>query len=479
MWLDNVIGWMSPSWGVRRLAARHSLDQIRAYEGAKNGRRTSGWQTSGASANAEIATSLPKLRERSRALCRDNPYAVAALEALVSNAVGTGIVPKFADAKAAALFKQWSAQCDAEGQLDFYGLQALAARAIFESGEVLLRFRARRPEDGLAVPLQLQVLEPDYLDSTKTQDLPDGGYIISGVEFSPIGKLLGYWLFNRHPGEIAGLAMRFESRFVPSSEVRLVYERTRPGQVRGVPKLAPVLLKLRDLDDYEDAELMRKKIEACFAAFVTSSDPNRSLGQDQQASGTGPRRNKLAPGQIEYLKPGEAVEFGHPSPSGGYGDYTRTQLRAAAAGIGVTYEQLTHDLSQVNYSSARVGLLEFRRVTERWQWLTFIPLFCQPVAERFLVAAELAGKLPKAGGAVDWTTPKWDWVDPVKDVTGELLEIAAGLKSWQEGVRRRGYDPDQNLKELAEDQKKFEDHKVGVQISDLVLGAAGRKPTDT
>ncbi|NJL19359.1 MAG: phage portal protein, partial [Bdellovibrionaceae bacterium] len=66
---------------------------------------------------------------------------------------------------------------DADGQLDFAGIQALVARTVVESGECLVRFRLRRPGDGLAIPLQLQVLEPDFLDHTKTQKT-DTGYII-------------------------------------------------------------------------------------------------------------------------------------------------------------------------------------------------------------------------------------------------------------------------------------------------------------
>ena len=150
-------------------------------------------------------------------------------------------------------------------------------RTMAESGEVLIRFRDRRIEDGLPVPLQLQVLEPDHLDSMKSGELPDGGFIVQGIEFDALGRRRAYWLFSTHPGDSRGRSL--VSKPVPAAQVLHLYERLRPGQVRGVPWFAPVILKLRDLDDYDDAELMRKKIEACFAAFVTGAQDEDTLGK--------------------------------------------------------------------------------------------------------------------------------------------------------------------------------------------------------
>jgi len=90
-WLDRTIGALSPSVGLRRMRQRQALQLMqRAYEGAKAGRRTDGWVTAGTGANAEIAPASARLRDRSRDLVRNNPYAAKAVNALVSNLVGTG-----------------------------------------------------------------------------------------------------------------------------------------------------------------------------------------------------------------------------------------------------------------------------------------------------------------------------------------------------------------------------------------------------
>ena len=452
-WLDRTIGAVAPAVALRRLRQRQALQLMqRAYEGAKAGRRTDGWVTPGTGANAEIGPASSRLRDRSRDLVRNNPYAAKAVNALVSNLVGTGNVPRArakrpAIAKAAdQLWLQFAASCDSEGLTDFGGLQALIVRSLVESGEVLVRFRERRVEDGLAVPLQLQLLEPDHLDSSKTEELSNGGYILQGIEFDALGRRRAYWLFPSHPGESRGRSL--VSRPVPARQVLHLFERLRPGQVRGVSWFAPVILKLRDLDDYDDAELMRKKIEACFAAFVTGAQDEETLGKPSTGM-SGDRVESFEPGMIEYLEPGKDVKFASPSTNGGYAEYMRLQLHAVAAGVGLTYELLTGDLSQVNYSSIRAGLIEFRRRMEALQWQLIVPGLCQPVWSRFVELAQAAGQLPEGEITSEWTAPRFEAVDPLKDIQADVLAVRAGVMTLKEAIARQGYDPAQVLAEIA------------------------------
>ena len=182
---------MAPQVGLRRARHRAAIATLaRSYEGARLGRRTEGWVVAGTSANAEIGATLVRLRDRSRDLVRNNPDAAKAVSAVVSNLVGTGILPRARSGDAVAneaadkLWARFAEACDADGLTDFSGLQALIIRAMAESGECLVRIRERRSEDGLPVPLQLQLLEPDHLDAGKTGDLPNGGFVVQGMSSS-------------------------------------------------------------------------------------------------------------------------------------------------------------------------------------------------------------------------------------------------------------------------------------------------------
>jgi len=444
-WLDRIIGWFDPALASRRLHARMSMRAAErfSYEAARSTRRTSGWLAQETGPNAEIASAASKLRARSRDLVRNNAYAARAVSAVAANAIGAGIVARTPNVKAGTRWQSWIDICDADGALDWYGLQALVARTVVESGECLVRFRPRRVGDGVNPPLQLQVLEPDYLASWKTGST-NTGYMIQGIQYDLIGRRIGYWLYDRHPGEASTLvgATLPVPNLVPADQILHIYRKDRPGQERGVPWLAPVIMRLRDLDDYEEAELVRKKIEACFAAFVTGGDPARTLGTSRTDSGSGQRIESFEPGMITYLGDSEDVKFATPQLSAGYSDYVRHQLRSIASGLGIPYEILTGDLSQTNYSSIRAGLLEFRRMIDQFRWQILIPQFCQPVWDRVMTLSGI-------DAAVTWTPPKWEWVDPEKEVAAVQANIRNGLTTLREAISEMGYDPDEQLAEIA------------------------------
>jgi len=279
--------------------------------------------------------------------------------------------------------------------------------------------------------------------------------MVNGVEYNAIGQRVAYWLFTQHPGDSAMHGSNLQSKRVPADQVLHIFERSRPGQTRGVPRLSPILLKMRDLDDYEEAELVRKGIESCFAAIVTTEDPGQGL-TDGNTDSNGNRIETLGAGMIQYLTPGQDVKFGAPAAGGDYGAYTKTQLRAIASGIGITYEQLTGDLSDVNYSSIRAGLVEFYRSVDMLQWHCLIPMMLAPIWKRWAdTAYAVKAVREKPEAFPQWTPPRRQWVDPLKDVNAARQEIAAGITSISEIIRTRGEDPDRVFAEIAAERKKL------------------------
>ena len=173
--------------------------------------------------------------------------------------------------------------------------------------------------------------------------------------------------------------------------------------------------------------------------------------------GDAPKRvEAFRPGMIEYLKPGEDVKFGNPSSDANYAAYMRTQLHAIAAGLGITYEQLTGDLSQVNYSSLRAGLVEFRRMIETLRWQVFIPMFCVPVWRRFIERAYLAGAITKLDYNASWTPMKFEMIDPLKDAQADTMMMRNGTLTLKEAIARHGFDPEQQLQEIADTAQKLD-----------------------
>lgn len=460
-WLDRAIGWISPRQGVRRMVGREML--TRAYEGAS---RADGWRPrrGGASARADYLADARELRNRARALVSNVPYIAQAINVMVSCTVGAGIMPRWVGdvgGVTAARWKAWVPHADYDGLLDFYGLQGKAWGTLKVDGEVLGRLRERRIGPTV-VPLQIQLLEIDWLD-TERNELRGANEVIAGIEYGPRGDRLAYWLFDRHPGDVGLRATLRESQRVPADEIIHLFNPARPGQQAGISALAPVIPTVRDLQVYEDAEQARKNLEARMGVI---GEWDEGLLQDVKLPEADPSRassgpatldlGELAGGGMVGLPPGlRNPVFVQPTVAPGYVDYVKHKQKNIASGLGVPYEFMTGDLSEVNFSSSRVRTNQYKRDVEREQWTLLVPMFCSRVSTRWLSLMELSGQAAPAGVAPDWTTPKWASVNPVQDVAADLSEIKGGLSSISEKIRQRGYDPELVFSELKADLQRL------------------------
>ena len=462
------MGWFRQ---LRRALSGHPQP---IYDGIGGGRRALAWQVSNPGAISALLHGQDELRAKSRDLVRRNAWAAAGVEAFVANAIGTGIKPQsmVPDAQLREqihrLWWDWCEEADAAGITDFYGLQSLATRALLEGGEALVRLRFRKPEDHLSVPLQIQVLEPEHLPIPLNQALDNGHVIRAGIEFDHLGRRVAYHLYRSHPTDTALAPLSSagggtETVRVPASEVLHLFRPLRPGQIRGEPWLTRALVKLHELDQYDDAELVRKKTAAMFAGFVTRQAPEESLLGEGPSDPHGVALAGLEPGTLQILEPGEDITFSAPADVGSsYSEFLRMQFRAIAAAMGITYEMLTGDLTQVNYSSIRAGLLEFRRRCETFQHGVIVHQMCLPIWRAWMQQAVLSGALkipgyaqnPRPSQAVKWIPQAWSWVDPKKEFDAMMTAIRAGLISRSEAIASFGYDAETIDQEIAADNAR-------------------------
>lgn len=464
-WIDRTVGYLSPQRQLRRLSARLRADlALRHYEAASIGRRTQGWNRTSGDANVVNGASLGRIRDLSRDLVRNNGEMRQALRTIANHTVGWGIVAKTKDARAMDLWKAWfeSTACDADGRDDGYGLQKLVMRGVAESGEMLVRRRWRRLDDGLPIPVQMQVLEPDFLDTAKTMTLANGGLIIQGVEFDAIGNRVAYWLFPTHPGATlnsSSSTIMSPSRRIPASEILHVFERERAGQVRAAAWFASIILAAKDIDEYTDAQRMKQKIAACLAVLVTDIDgtapPIGGTADDTQ----NPPVDFLNPGAVMNMPPGRNVEVVQPPTVGEYSSYMTVEQRNLAKGIGLSYEDFTGDYSNVNFSSARMARLEHYQNVYDWQYRLLIPQFCSPAWRWAMEGAQLMGAV-SAPPPASWTTPPMPFIEPDKEGIAVQRNVRTGIQSLPDAIRERGYDPDDLLEEIAAFNKKLDDHGI-------------------
>ncbi len=401
--------------------------------------------------NSALQAASGPIRQRAAYFISNNPYACRAVHALTASAVGTGIQPQSRHGSAAVRerlhngFAAWAAQADAAQRMDFYGLQALVFRQLVETGESFVRFIWTTDRRGRPT-FRLQVIHPDQIDPTMNRDLAGGARIRAGVELDSFGAPVAYHVLPGRPSDMAGV--NWSPIRVPAEDMVHVMETLEPGQVRGLSAFASVLLRLSTLDKAEDAQLVRQMVAAMLMGFVV--DPNGdAAGVAGEQTGS-VLVGGLEPGTLKTLAAGQDIKFSEPANVGDGADFLKGQLRAVAAGLGITYEMLTGDLSGVNYSSIRAGLIEHRRRVDALRWHVLIPQLCTPVWERFVRLQVLLGEIPAADfdrapdawESVDWFPPAWPWVDPLKDVEAEKAAVDAGFKSRAQVINERGEDPD-------------------------------------
>lgn len=473
--IDKVITFISPEAGLKRSKARIMNDHLmRKYEGASKSGRTGGWVAHGNDSQSEIIPYVQVLRNRARDLVRNNPYAERGVRAIPANVVGEGIIPlvKTSDPKKIeqakkidGVLKAWAdkKEIDFMDQQNLYALQNLMCRETVEAGQcfAVRKWRSKRKTN--QIPFQIQIIEADHLDLTYNAELSNGFSIKNGVETNVQNQIVAYHLFNNHPGLAYSKEGMKRTRW-PVEDVLTTFRMDRVGQNTGVPWLTPCLVRMKDFDEYEDAQLIKQKISAMFAGFIKDLESNGDDSDDDFEGGM------LKSGLVKKLAPGMDITFSNPPAITGYGEFATVSLRSCSTGLGVTYEILTNDYSNVNFSSGRMGWIEFGRNIKQWQAHMMIGQFCEGVEKWFFEGCELIG-LDVAGLYMKWTPPRREMIDPVKETNAVIKQVRAGLKSMSQAISEQGMDPEEHFLEIQSDNKT-------IDKLELVLDTDPRKVTN-
>jgi lambda family phage portal protein len=442
-------------WNAKRAVQKAVLSKAksaqRMYGGAAINRLTGDWAALNTSADSEIITSLRVLRGRSRELMRDNEYAKAALRIIKNNVIGTGIgmqaqiktsggklIGRIND-QVEAVYEEWCDKdtCDPAGKLCFSDMERLLIGSLVENGEVLVR-QVRQPFGRGRIPYALEPIEADRLiDQWSMVRASNGNTIRMGVEQNSWGRPVAYWMYPTHPGDyqFSGFVESALIR-VPAEEIIHLFIPDRIGQTRGVPWLHATLKRLRNMQGYEEAEIVAARASAAIVGIIES--PDAPVPDVSELTGSGGQTQptiSMEPGTVQHLMPGETFTGFNPSrPNAAMDPFMRFMLRGFATGVGVSYESVSRDYSQSNYSSSRLALLDDRdlwRVLQGW----FIRNFRREVHRNWFDAAVLAGEItvpdyysnPKKYWSVRFKPRGWSWIDPTKEVLAYKAAVRSGF----------------------------------------------------
>lgn len=467
--LDRLIGFFSPTAEVRRINARNLREMhLRGYDVAKTFAQSDWISANSNDPNEETKAAIVPGREKARSLSQNNPYALKAINVIVNETVGSGIMPnlqarnKTETKRVNQLWREWaeSTNCDYYGQQNFYALQSAVMKSVVETGEALALKKFDK-NSGKLEP-RIKLLEPDFIDTKK-----DDGNIFQGIELDSNERPLNYYLFDRHPGGRFPVA---SSNPISSDQVIHVYKKDRPGQRRGVTWLHAIIEKLKDFDDYQYATLVRQKVAACFGGFVTTDTDalvnSPDLKEKRQAE------FDMQPNTFRYLGPGEDIKLVSPPGVDGYDGFNRETLRQISSGIGISYESMSGDYSQSNYSSSRMGHIQMRKNVESWRWNVIIPQFCDPVMKMFLEHARRKG-VDTNSVTHEWVPPAYSLIDPSKEIESLKKEVRAGFKSYGSALLELGQDPERTVDDIQKWNAELDSRKLVLDIDPRRMSLQG------
>jgi len=489
--VDRIVSYFNPVQGAKRAAARGMVQVMASGYNHPGSRKHSmiKWSPSRYTADGELVGKSEGLRAGARDLYMNTPIATAALRRTKTNVVGPGLkLQASIDSKALNIdqdeaeiwqskvereFRHWCKHCDATGTDNFRTLQGLVFLSYLMSGDVFTIFRHTDKKQS-PYKLALQIIEADQVGNPHGNI--NGKNWVMGVKLDVNDKPVAYHVKSWDP--VKGEWFDKDDQTIPlygerSGELNIlhVFERERPGQHRGIPMLAPVLLELKQLSRLTEAELMAAVVQSFLTIFVKSANPdgspihnfttdadaiedadtNANVGDEEENSLDG---IEMGSGTMIQLDDGQSIDMADPSrPSGKFEPFFNALVKQIAASTGITFEVLTQHFTS-SYSASRAA------IQEAWKFFSdkrsfLIDKFCQPVYERFLVEAIATGRVQAPGFFSDpiirdaWCSATWTGrgqgqLDPLKETKAARERIDANLSTHETEAQRLGNDDWQN-----------------------------------
>lgn len=466
-WLDKAIGWVSPETGYKREKYRQALEYKRSYDAADYGRINANWRVLNESAEMTDRFGRDTVRARARDLERNSDIMNSVIGAYKRNVFGGGYRLRANSGKESLdnqlekLWKIWCKKqnCDVTGTQSFNALMRMAIqRKKIDGGMIFLK----RYTSGGMVPLKLQALEVDELDTDSMRPHNKGNKVVGGIEYNSYNRPVGYWIKQY---SIDGMDV-VNPIYIEAKDVIFFFTKHRPSQIREMSDMTPTITRIRDVNEFMRAVSVKERILSCLSVFI-----ERALPEAGQTPGRGSRGGitgsdgaeeryqgkTLTPGMIQYLNKGDKAQV--VNPSGQATDataYTKQEIRLIGSGQGLSYETISRDMSESNYSSARQGLIEddLTYMDDKEQLIEIM----DEIYESFVISLVLAGKVEIADFWSNkeiyldhsWIHAPKRWIDPVKEANANKIALNTGQKTWADLAAENGKDWKEQIDEMAE-----------------------------
>ncbi len=349
------------------------------------------------------------------------------------------------------------------------------------TGEVLASVEWLR-DAGRPFNTALQMVELDRLSNPYGQ--MDDKYLRAGVQKNDFGAPIGYWIQVAHPTDFTVQDNINRWKYVPATkpwgrtQIIHIFEQQRPEQSRGVSQMVAALKEIRITKKFRDVTLASAVLNATYAASIESELPSQMVFEQMGARGNAGLGDAIADYGTAYLGavakfagggkglfldgvkvphffPGTKLQLRPAGTPGGVGsDFEKSLLRYIAANLGVSYEQLSKDYSETNYSSARAGVNETekfmagrkKRVADGLATNGFMLWLEEAINKKQITSLPrnapswYEGLNAEAYSQCEWIGASKGQIDELKETQAAVLRLKYNLSTQEREVARFGGD---------------------------------------
>lgn len=479
--IDQFIGAVSPKWGAMRAAWRSQYETYRGnYDAGDTGRLQSQWNTTNQSGELTDRYERDKVRARARDLERNSDSMNSVLRAFRRNVIGSGIQIRVTTREPEinrileTMWERWCRRlnCDVTGQQSFQQIVRMCVQRKITDGGILI---VKRYTHQGTLPLQLQILEVDELDTTHILPKKKENRVVGGIEYNRFNRPEGYWIRQY---SIDGYTA-VEPVYLPAKDVAFYFSKKRPSQIREISDLSPSLTRVKDMNEFMSAVTIKEKIAACLAVFIKRIYPGGGPGRGPRTGAEVTYEGKrVVPGMIMEMNAGDEAQMLNPAGQGTDAtSFVKALQRMVSSSNGLSYEATSRDMSETNYASARQSMIEDDLTYDEEREI-LIETFLDEIYESFVISCWLKGIIsPKDfwDNTGDYLSHEWvmkpkRWIDPYKEANANGVALKTGQKTFQQICAENGRDWKKVIEEMAEAKEYAEDR--GIDLMAMLAGAS-------
>ena len=477
--LDRLITAVAPKTGLKRQYYRAAAKRAELYAAAKTDRLTGPWSPLNNDVNSIIKASSPQVRARVRQLVRDFPYFKRAVQVGIDYTIGSGIkfqsriktpdgnLDRKRNQQVEDAFRFWADEADVSGRLHYNEMMQLSKRQDYETGEFILA-RVNPRNRNSYMKYALQIFEPEWLSDQPANGKLAGTMFDSGIEYDQKTGIVKAYHFT--DPDSWGKSTRVKAENVVHG-----FETLRPNQRRGISPFTPAVMLAHDIGELIGSEINAAKMASKYLAVVEVDNPYERQSNLITDSETSQKLDELENAVIEYLRPGEKINIAtNPRPDQSLYPAVALLARMISVTVNIPFELLAGDYTGFSWSTGRLSRNDFEQMLSPVS-VRHIRHFCYPTIKPFYNFAVAGGKVDLPGffkNPAPWIKSEWQppgmaWIDPLKESKAALDQIKSFQESPQNLMIKRGKDPDEILKDIAEFRDMADSHGLGEFFDNL------------